>query len=53
MMLTKTETNIIFRRCDICDSSNIDWVSCDDKNHLCKEHRVGNNTFKCGNGVKE
>lgn len=51
--MVKSTSEITFRRCDICGSSRIDWYSCDDKNHLCKEHRVNSNTFKCGRGADD
>ncbi len=51
--MVKTTSEFNFRRCDICDSPNIDWYSCDDKNHLCKEHRVKSDTYECGRGVED
>jgi|FLOH01.1.fsa_nt_gi hypothetical protein len=41
------------RQCDVCGDIDVDWYSCDDKNHLCKTHRKKSDTFKCGKGVEE
>ena len=34
--MTKTETNLTFRRCNLCDSPKIKWHDREDNNHLCK-----------------
>jgi len=34
--MTKTETSLTFRRCNLCDNSNIKWKDKEDINHLCK-----------------
>ena len=39
------------RKCDVCGSINISWYSCDDKNHLCVEHRANQTKFSCGRDV--
>ena len=35
--MTKTETSLTFRRCNLCDSPRITWQDKEDTNHLCKE----------------
>ena len=35
--MTKTITKLIFTRCNLCDSSTIEWKDKEDENHMCYE----------------